>query len=143
MGILSKNNKEEEMIYKEIFSHTNNNFTVINHNKVIQNFLNRSIIEPDYFKVYSSLLSFKDFEFYVLNCDVIYKEQISFKEAYLSFQEGILLGVIKQDKLMLNPSKELLLEKDEKLISVMRNKFDYSIVENKITDIEYINIQKP
>ncbi len=141
--IESKNNKQEEAIYNEIFSQSQNKFTIINHNKIIQNFLNRSIVEPDYFKVYSSLLSFKDFEFYILDFKDLYQDEKTFEQIYLSFDRGVLIGMIKDNKLILNPNKDLIVRSEDKLISIMKDRFDYSIIEEKHFDIKPIKIANP
>lgn len=141
--IESEDNKTIKIVYEEIFRNTKNKYKVINHNNIIEKFLNRSIIEPDYFKVYSNLLSFKDFEFYTLNMYDVFKKEITFKNACMQFEEGILVGIIRDTKLILNPDKELLLSKNDELISILKNNLEYSLSSYNETSIQPLKIDTP
>ncbi|PIF03702.1 MAG: hypothetical protein CSA86_04940 [Arcobacter sp.] len=70
----------EKSYINEILSKSQNKHTIVNHNIIIQNFLNRLIIEPDYFKVYSNLLSFEEYEFYTLEFNDLYQDDTSFAQ---------------------------------------------------------------
>ena len=141
--IESENNKTIQIVYEEIFRNTNNKYKVINHNNIIEKFLNRSIIEPNYFKVYSNLLSFKDFEFYTLNMLDLFDSKITFKDACMRFSDGILIGIIRDGKLILNPYKELLLSQNDKLITILKNNLEYSISDYRETSIQPLQIATP
>lgn len=141
--IESENNKTIQMVYEEIFRDAKNKYRIINHNNIIESFLNRSIIEPDYFKVYTNLLSFKDFEFYTLNIQDVFNEKITFKTACMQFEDGILIGIIRDDTLILKPSKELFLLENDKLITILKNKLEYSIIDYIDTNIQPIRISTP
>jgi hypothetical protein len=135
--------KTIEVVYDEIFSEKYS-YVIINHNSVIEQFLNRSIVEPDYFKIYSNLLTFEDFEFYHLNFTDVFSKELTFKEAYMKFTKGILIGVLKNNQTMLNPDNNMLLSKDMKLITMLKNKFEYTIVDKKnIKDLAVIELPKP
>lgn len=141
--IESQSNKTLQIVYEEIFSSSNNKYVIINHNNIIEKFLNRSIIEPDYFKVYSNLLSYKDFEFYTLNVSDVFNYKLTFKSAYMQLENGILIGVIKDDTLILNPNKELNISQDDKLIAILKNKLEYSISNYEDNSTQFLKISTP
>ncbi|MAD42364.1 MAG: hypothetical protein CL623_08230 [Arcobacter sp.] len=141
--IESENNKTLKMVYEEIFRDTKNKYRIINHNNIVESFLNRSIIEPDYFKVYTNLLSFEDFEFYTLNFEDIFKEEITFRNASMQFIDGILIGIIRDNSLILNPNKDLILLKNDKIITILKNKLEYSIDIFEDNSIQTSKISRP
>lgn len=141
--IESESNKTIQIVYEEIFRDTSNKFKIINHNNIIESFLNRSIIEPDYFKVYTNLLSFEDFEFYTLNIQDVFNQENTFKNACMQFQDGILIGILRDNDLILNPGKDLSLLKDDKLITILKNKLEYSTTNFEDSHREPLEIDTP
>lgn len=139
----SELNRINETIFNEIFEDKYPH-VVIDHNFVISQFLNRSIIEPLYFKIYTSLLTFDGYEFYILDFSEVFNEKLTFKEAFLRFKDGVLVGIIKNNQVMLNPNKDIILSKDVKLITILENRFEYEIIEKcDIRNINLKNIPKP
>jgi len=128
--IEAQTNRTLEIVYDEIFVKKENQYTIINHNKILERFLSRSIIEPDYFKIYEALLSFEGYEFYILNFEEVFEqESLTFQEAYMRFSKGALVGIMKENNLTLNPDQNLNLDSSYKLITLIENKDDYTIQE--------------
>lgn len=140
--IESTNDCKLNMVYDEIFN-SKYQYSIINHNLVIQKFLNRSIVEPDYFKVYESLLSFKEFELYTLDYEEVFEQNLFFKDANMKFEEGIIIGVIKNNKLILNPSKDLLLTAGIKLVTILKNRFEYTLNHDSYFKLEEGSLNLP
>lgn len=135
--IESNNTKITQIVYDEIFGDIYK-YSIINHNLVIEKFLNRSIVEPDYFKIYSNLLSFEDFEFYDLDFLEVFGRELVFKEAYVRFSDGVLIGVLKDDKLILNPDKDMTLSENMKLVTILKNRLEYRTIDNKYQEVQEI-----
>ena len=141
--IESENDKTTQVVYEEIFKGTKNKYHIINHNGIIEKFLNRAILETDYFKAYSNLLSFEGFEFYTLNVQDVFDEEITFKNACMRFTDGILIGIERNEHLILNPAKEILLLQNDKLITILENSLAYLISSYEDVNVEFLKIDKP
>ena len=141
--IESDESKTTQIVYDEIFSDIYT-YSIINHNSIIEKFLNRSIVEPNYFKIYSNLLTFEDSEFYDLDFSEVFQKELTFKEAYIRFTDGVLIGALKDDKVILNPHKDLILSEDTKLITILKNRLEYSTTDNQYPqDKEIIKLTTP
>lgn len=142
--IEAQNNRTLQIVYEEIFAQKSNQYTIVNHNVIIEKFLSRSIVEPDYFKVYETLLSFQDYEFYTIRYKEVFKTaNISFEDAYMQFSRGVLVGVIQDDNLLLNPDKSLLLNSSDKLVCIIEDKDTYSTQEYKQISKDSMQINTP
>ena len=141
--IESQDGKSVLGVYEEIFRNVKNSYILIENNTIIQKFLNRAIIEPDYFKIYLNLLSYIDYEFYRLKSSDVFQSSISFKDAYRQFTRGILVGIIKGDKLLLNPPKETIIDLEDKLVVILKNKLEYTIDTKKMLTTNIQKIDKP
>lgn len=132
-----------QKIYEEVFSNTKNIYVLIDHNIIIQRFLNRSIIEPDYFKIYLNLLSYEGYEFYRLDADKVFKSSICFNDACMQFSLGILVGIRKEGILFLNPSKDTLIDLKDKLVVILEDKIQYELNSKKINEGKNLKLIKP
>lgn len=141
--IESQNNQTIQGVYQEVFYGLSNSYTVIEHNTIIQRFLNRSIVEPDYFKIYLNLLSYDGEEFYRLDASEVFESSISFEDAYMQFDTGVLMGIRKNGKLILNPPKNTIVNQDDKLVTVLKNKIEYTLNAKNTTLDNYLNIKVP
>lgn len=142
--IEAQNNRTLQIVYEEIFAQKSNQYTIVNHNVIIEKFLSRSIVEPDYFKVYETLLSFQDHEFYTIEYKEVFQlSNLSFEDAYMQFSKGILVGIIREDSLMLNPKNSLLLNSNDTLVCIIEDKNTYSIEETKTISKDSIKIDTP
>lgn len=141
--IETKSDKILSAVYKQIFKGLENRYSIIDHNLVIQKFLNRSIIEPIYFKIYSKLLSYKDNELYVLSAKEIFDEKIAFTDAYMQFNLGVIIGVVKDNELYLNPSNDMIIEHQDKLIVILKDRYDYSLDKTFNKQTPHIKLNQP
>ena len=141
--IEAQENHITKKVYEQIFYKTQNHYSLIEHNLVIQRFLNRSIVEPDYFKIYLKLLSYGGSEFYRLDADEVFKKEISFEDAYMQFSGGVLVGVRKDGKLMLNPPKDTIIYPKDKLVTILENKLEFVINSNYIATKTNLHVQPP
>ncbi|NOQ30503.1 MAG: hypothetical protein GQ570_05195 [Helicobacteraceae bacterium] len=144
--IEAQEGKNIKYIYEQIFSDVDNKYTLVEHNIIIQKFLNRSIIEPNYFKIYSSILSFNGYGLYKIQANKIYKDSLSFKEAYMQLNNGILIGIRKKKKLLLNPDDNTIIYPEDTLVVILKNEVTYTIDNNQIdlnisVDIEKLYLQ--
>lgn len=131
-------------IYDFIFNEMPNHYTLVNNNDLIAKILNRSVVNYDYFKIYSELLSFDGNEFYVLRCTEVFEQEISFQEASLQFENAVLTGIVKENKILLNPPQDTELKPNDKLIMIMEDRFTYSIdSKNTQNDIAIQTLPKP
>lgn len=143
--IESEDDKTMKLVYEEVFKGNKNNYSVIEHNSIVSKFLNRSIIEPDYFNIYSTLLSYEGYEFYLLDVAKVFNRNISFQEAYLALEDSILVGSIDQDgKLHLNPTKNMILINNDQLVTLQKSQYEYKLRE-EINDnrFEILTIPSP
>lgn len=129
-------------IYSYMFENTKNSYLLVNNTEILNKFLNRSVVDNDYFKVFLELLSFKSSEFYQLENRDIFKSKISFKDACLRFGGGIVVGVIK-DKIMLNPPNDTQIDIDDKLVVILKNSLSYFISRDNQVDITPMHVVKP
>lgn len=130
-------------IYNYIFSDSVNQYTLVNNSDLIAKFLNRSVVNYDYFTLYSELLSFDGSEFYTLDFSEVFSKSITFHDASLSISNAILIGIIRDNAPILNPQKDMLIADNDKLILIMQERFSYELqILNKLT-IPTLEIQKP
>lgn len=130
-------------VYSELFRGKQNKYLTIEHNNIIERILSRSIVEPDYFKIYSELMSFYGYEFYRLNASEVIKEDISFKELCIKFSQGVLVGIRKNDELYLNPSREMVVTPRDKLVTILTNKVSFQIDNNLQKSYKIMSLKKP
>ncbi|MDF1875219.1 hypothetical protein JHD48_05700 [Sulfurimonas sp. SAG-AH-194-I05] len=140
--IESTNDKVMKHVYAEIFRE-NDDYSLIEHNDIIQKILNRSIVEPAYFKIYTTLMSYEDYEFYRLEASEVFENELSFGEAYMQFSKGVLVGLRKDGILLLNPPKATLIAQDDKLVMLMQNTQDYELLFQEVELSKAIDIKKP
>jgi len=114
-------------IYDFIFSEVSNHYTLVNNCDLIAKILNRSVVNYDYFKIYSELLSFDGNEFYILKYTEIFSEEITFKEASLQLSDAVLTGIVRENKILLNPPQDTELTSNDILILIMENRYTYSL----------------
>ncbi len=139
----TNNSKVMQPVYKQVFHQYTNLYALVWRNSVIQSFLKRSVIEADYFKVYLNLLSFNGYEFYRLEAKDVFEKSIIFEEAYRQFNDGILIGIRKEGKLFLNPAKDTNINADDKLITILENKYAYSLDTYSKSSIQHNKLPKP
>ena len=127
-------------IYNKIFDQSSNQYQLIQHTTIMENFLNRSIINPLYFKIFLELVSFKGYEFYTIKSNRFFNTSISFKEAYNKLTSTILVGINKQNDILLNPPSLTMINIDDELIILATNPNDIEI-KNSIKINNYDNIE--
>ena len=130
-------------IYRYIFDGITNRYSLIDNKDLIAKFLNRSIVNHDYFQIFSELLSFDGNEFYEIKASDVFDESLSFERAYMHFTNGVLVGVVKDNKLVLNPNSEILVEADDTLIAVLEDVYAYELESNIDFKLESQRVEKP
>ena len=135
--------KHIKYIYNYIFKNTKNRYLLVNHEDIIEKFLNRSVIDYNYFKIYYDLLSFSDgFEFYILNYDDVFEEDyLYYFQAYMKLENSILIGIVDKNKVILNPLESVMLNQNHKLIVLMKSRFDFEI--NEVETLKSNNLKIP
>ena len=118
---------------KEIygFCFKQRDYSVISYQKVVEMFLNRSIVNIDYFKIFSELLSFDGAEFYILKAGELIEDRVTFEELNTALDSVVVAGVIKNQTYLLNPKKDTIIEIDDKIIYIANEKDDIFLFENK------------
>ena len=130
-------------IYSYIFDGVENTYSLVNSNELISKFLNRSVVNYDYFKIYSELLSFDGYEIYTIDYDDIFESNLTFKEISLKMSQGILIGAIRDSKVILNPSLDFEVCESDKLIFIMEDRFAYTIEESYAETEDITTLEKP
>ena len=131
-------------IYDYIFGQLTNPYTLVNNNDLIGKILNRSVVNYDYFKIYSELLSFDNNEFYIVDYLDIFEESLSFKKASLQLSSSILVGLVRESKVLLNPPYTTQLKESDKLILIMEDRLTYKLDKESIeSPSSFISITKP
>jgi len=119
--IETENHLLNKQIYKHIFNSSKNDYTLVSHMQILENFLNRSIINSDFYKVFSKVLSFKDSKISIEKYNVFFDESKTFQDLYMEINQGIIIGIIKNNKLILNPNSNTILTVDDELIILFKN----------------------
>jgi Trk K+ transport system NAD-binding subunit len=130
-------------IYDYIFKEMKNRYSLVDNSDLMSKFLNRSIINQDYFQIYSELLSFDGSEFYQLDNRDVFGEKLSFIEANQRFEFGILIGFIHEGSLELNPKPDMMIEVDDVLVAILEDTQSYSIKESYTPHLVEKKICKP
>lgn len=142
--IEAQNDRTLEIVYNEIFSKRFNPFRIVNHNVIIEKFLSRSIVEPGYFKIYENLLSFNGYEFYSIDFKEVFQDRtITFKDASMLLSKGVLIGIVRDNSVMLNPKKDLILDSKDKVIFILENQNDFSLKEVECRSNKAIKVKIP
>lgn len=114
-------------IYNYIFDGLANHYTLVNNNDLIAKILNRSVVNFNYFKIYSELLSFDGNEFYTIDYADMFEKELTFQEVSLRVTKAVLTGIIRDEEVMLNPLSSTKLLSCDKLIMIMEDRFAYKI----------------
>ena len=114
-------------IYDYIFDGVTNHYTLVNNSDLIAKILNRSVVNYNYFKIYSELLSFDGNAFYTIDYIDIFEQELTFQEASLRVTKAVLTGIIRDEEVMLNPPSYIKLLSSDKLIMIMEDRFSYEI----------------
>jgi hypothetical protein len=131
-------------IYDYIFQDLPNIYTLINNNDLISKILNRSVVNYNYFKIYSELLSFDGKEFYVIDILEITESLVNFQEISLRLKNSVVVGIVRNKKVLLNPSPTTKLYEYDKLILIMEDRFSYKILpENPMNKVHSLTLPKP
>jgi len=121
-------------IYDYIFQSLPNHYTLVNNSDLIAKILNRSVVNYNYFKVYSELLSFDGNEFYTVDYLDIFDKPLSFKDASLQLSQTVLIGIVRENKVLLNPTLTTELQKEDKLLLIMEDRLAYKLLPERIED---------
>lgn len=130
-------------IYEYMFESVPNKHLLVNNDDIIKRFLNRSIVNNDYFKVFLKLLSFESSEFYILENKKVFKNDVSFKEACLNFKGGIIVGIVQDGNIKLNPPNETIISKEDKIVAILKNSLSYFTTNNKYQSDNIIALPQP
>ena len=119
-------------------------YCAVKHQELIEMFLNRSIIDINYFRILADLLSFNGTEFYILPANEIIDKNITYQELFMKLNDVILIGVIK-DSIILNPSnKEILITPNDKLVCMCEDKSQiYNLNDNVTSPKTKFIVPKP
>jgi len=140
-----ESNKDDitEVIYDEIFHKTNIKYIIIDHNKVIEQLLNRSIIEIDYFKLYDELLSFNGYRISNISLKTHLVQPKSYKDISMMFESGCIIGVKQKDKITINPQANMIISTEDNLIVIIKNEFLFTLNQTYKTNISTHKINTP
>ncbi len=133
-------------VYDKIFEPTSLTYTLVEHNEIMQQFLNHSIIEPYYFKIFLNLLSFKDYDFYRIKASKVVDKNTTFEHAYMALGNGVLIGIRRHKdnyKLMLNPPLDTPIHPNDELVLLLKSELEYRLKKRKIPNTKSIKIVKP
>ena len=129
-------------IYDAIFDKHKNRYLYFHHNKLLNNLLNRTIVNNLYFNIFSELLTFDGYEFYIRESKIFFDKEITFEDAYLSINNAILIGIYRNEKVIVNPPLNEIITPNDKLILIMENETNFNIKAPKYFSDIYI-IKKP
>lgn len=131
-------------IYQAIFDGAIKQYTLVNNNDLIAKILNRSVVNYDYFKIYSELLSFDGNEFYTIDYLDIFDKELTFEEASLQLKKAILTGIVRDEEVLLNPLYSIQLKSNDQLIIIMEDRLSFEIGElNTPQNNTFSNLTKP
>ncbi|WP_457565120.1 CASTOR/POLLUX-related putative ion channel [Caminibacter sp.] len=120
--IIEKNNTFTfNKIFNQIIPH--NQFTLIKSKFIIERLLNRAIINANYFKIFTELLTYENYIFSFMKN----KKFKTFEEAYMQIQNAIIIGIKRKGKIILNPNKNLKLTQDDTLVLIKKIDEDIKI----------------
>jgi len=123
-------------IYDYIFDNVKNHYTLVNNSDLIAKILNRSVVNYDYFKIYSELLSFDGNEFYTVNYTDIFDIEMNFKSASMQVTNAVLVGIIRDEEVMLNPLYTTNIHLSDQLIIIMEDRFSYQLDKQVTSQID-------
>lgn len=121
-------------------------FVAIAPKDVLSNILNLSVIDIDFFNIWSELLSFEGHELYFVDAKRHGLINSSYKEALLRQKNGLLIGLSRTEdeefKILLNKQDEVIKEGDW-LIMIAKTKYAISFSERPLKSEEKVLLQQP
>ena len=111
---------------------------VVNSDKLLSQILNRSIIDIIYYKIYSEMFTFEGSEIYLIDSNKYDFKDKGFKSLHKSFKDSLLIGFVRDEKVLLNPTDENV-QKDDLLV-VLSDDEDKIVYEH--TDLSSKTFQK-
>jgi hypothetical protein len=133
--------KDLKNIYQEIFKNNKNKYLIVNDDEIITNILSRSIVNYKYFQILSELLSFDGYEIYLIDYKNLFSKEYYFYDLITKFENGVLIGFIRNNKVYLN--ENLKLKYNDTLILILENEYSYKINITNTNKSEGIEISPP
>jgi len=121
-------------------------FLAISPAKILESILNLSVIDIDFYNIWTELLSFDGYEFYFVSSKSLNLKNITYKDVLLRHKLGILVGIsrIVDNKftLLLNAQEDTIKE-DDWLIFIAKDKHKISFEENTLDNKTKFKIKQP
>jgi hypothetical protein len=121
-------------------------FLAISPSKILQSILNLSIINIDFYNIWTELLSFEGYEFYFLSAQKHDLHGSTYKDALLRHKNGILMGISRvvdgNFTLLLNEHDKII-EENDWLIFIAQNKHNISFEEKALNNTPKFKISQP
>jgi len=131
-------------VYDSVFQNRQKQLFLVQSDNVLKQIISRTLVNYDYFALFSHLLSFVGWEFHTIDAAKICKRKIKFSQAVLGQKQAILVGIITGNGVNLNPPKDSFINsKQDKLILIAESNNAYN-TKNKINrKIKTIAIKRP
>ncbi len=131
-------------VYESIFHNRQKQLFLTQSNQVLKQIISRTLVNYDYFFLFSHLLSFVGWEFYVKKASAIYDKKIKFSKALSGQRQAILAGIVTKDGVNLNPPKDTMIDhKQDKLILIAECSHGYDTEDRTNNTNNTITIRKP
>jgi len=121
-------------------------FQAISPNNILESILNLSMINIDFYNIWSELLSFEGHELYFISAKEHNLHGSTYKDVLLRHKKGLLLGISRTDesgfKLHLNEHNEVIKENDW-LLFIAEDKNKISFSKEPLTNTPTEHIEQP
>ncbi len=138
----SEDNLKE--VYESIFQHRQEQLFLAQSDIILKQIISRTLVNYDYFVLFSHFLSFVGWEFYVVEASKICDKKTKFSNAVLGQTQAILTGILTKKGVNLNPPKDTTIDPTcDKLILMAESSRVYDTKNNTKYTKNKANIEKP
>ncbi len=134
-------------MYNAVFKGKSQKYNLIQDDDVLEGVMSRTLVDYDYFKIFSQLLSFDGWEFHIVGANSLFATNILFRKAVLQFDQALLVGVVVDGKVDMNPTGGgtgyMIDCQEDSLIFIAQNSKQYKKKKTKPKEYKATKIAKP
>ncbi len=147
LTIDAEDGPDPKLVYNAIFQGKSQKYNLIQGDDILEGVMSRTLVDYDYFKIFSELLSFDGWEFHIVRACDYFDTDTMFGDAVLQFDRALLVGVVSDGRVDMNPTGTgtgyMIDSQEDSLILIAKNSRKYKRIKSKPNTKGAVKIAKP